>query len=382
MKILVAQTIFLGDLVLTIPLLQHLRLAYPDARVDVLVMKGMESLFTSHTPSSSVLTYDKLGSDRGFFGVWRIARRLKHEGYSIALVLPGSIRTALAVYLARVPRRIGTDQSSGILLFAERVKFPQELKSSPHSRPILFAERLWRAIGGRGSFVSPLYTDVVSLNPEYDAIRRHLQLLSPLGIQIEDALLQPQLYPSLTDQKRVDEFLSGKASGNLIAIAPGSVWATKRWPLDHYKSLIAGLIEGGCTFVLIGGREDAELCERLVQNFPWDRVVNVCGRLTPLQSAEMLRRCRVLVTNDSAPMHLGAAVGTPCVAIFGPTVPDFGFAPFGLQHIVIARKSLWCRPCTPHGGARCPIGTHECMTGISVDDVSQAVFRALERPVS
>ncbi len=369
-------------MVLTIPLLQHLRHAYPDARVDVLVAKGFEGLLASHPAVSSVLTYDNRGSDRGLFGVWRIARRLKQNGYSIALVLPGSIRTALVVFLARVPRRIGTDQSSGLLLFADRVKFPQELRSSAHARPILFAERIWHALGGKGSFVSPFFTDVVSLNPESDAIRRHLQLLFPLGIKIEETLLQPKLYPSPTDQKRVDEFLSGKSSRDMVAVAPGSVWATKRWPLDCYGSLISGLIQGGCTVVLIGGHEDAELCERLARQSPSDRVLNVCGRFTPLQSAEMLRRCGVLVTNDSAPMHIAAAVGTPCVAIFGPTVPEFGFAPFGSQHVVIERKALWCRPCTPHGGARCPIGTHECMTEISVGEVSGAVFRLLGRAVS
>jgi heptosyltransferase-2 len=311
-----------------------------------------------------------------------LAHRLRKRQYTLALILPGSIRTALAVYLARVPRRIGTDQSTGILLFASMVKFPQELKSSPHARPVLFAERIWRALGGRGSFVSSLYTDVVFLNPAYDSIQRHLQLLSPLGIEIEESLLRPKLFPSPADQKGVGDFLYGKAKGDLVAIAPGSMWATKRWPLDHYKSLVGEFIGGRCTVVLIGGQEDAELCERLAQHFPSDKVVNACGQFTPLQSAEMIRRCRVLVTNDSAPMHLAAAVGTPCVAIFGPTVPDFGFAPFGSQHIVIEQKTLWCRPCALHGGARCPIGTHECMTEISVNEVSQAVFRFLDRQMS
>jgi heptosyltransferase-2 len=382
MKILIAQTLFLGDLILTVPLIQHLRRAYPDAQVDLLVAKGMERLLASHPAVSSVFTYDKVGRESGLLGVQKLVRRLRKEAYSLAIILPGSIRTALAVYLARIPRRIGTNQSTGLLLFADRVKFPQELKSSPHARPVLLAERIWRASGGRGSFVSPLFTDVVSLNLKYDTIRRHLQLLSPLGILIEETLLQPKLFPSPADVKRVDELLSGKASGNLIAIAPGSLWATKRWPLDHYKSLVGGLIQGGCTVVLIGGEDDAELYELLAQHFPSDRVLNGCGCFTPLQSAEMLKRSRVLVTNDSAPMHLAAAVGTPCVAIFGPTVPEFGFTPFGPQHIIIERKALWCRPCTPHGGVRCPIGTHEFMTEISVNEVSQAVFHLLERSAS
>src|SRR3990172_7654313 len=102
MKILVAQTIFLGDLVLTIPLLQHLRQAYPTAQIDVLVANGMEGLLDSHPAVSSIITYDKTARDKGLIGMWRMARRLRREGYSLALVLPGSIRTALVVYLAGI----------------------------------------------------------------------------------------------------------------------------------------------------------------------------------------------------------------------------------------------------------------------------------------
>ncbi|MBC7186037.1 MAG: glycosyltransferase family 9 protein, partial [Calditrichaeota bacterium] len=90
-----------------------------------------------------------------------------------------------------------------------------------------------------------------------------------------------------------------------------------------------------------------------------------------------IRRCRVLVCNDSAPLHLGVAVGTPVVAVFGPTVTDFGFGPLGKGHVVIERE-LPCRPCAIHGGRKCPIGTHECMTGIAGEEVYRAVRRCWE----
>jgi heptosyltransferase-2 len=381
-KILVTQTVFVGDLVLTLPLLQHLRFAYPKAAIDVLVLRGMEELLVSHPAVSSVLVYDKNGRDKGLLGIWRVVQGLRKQKYSMALVPPGSIRTAIAVFLARIPRRIGTDQSSGLLLFKGRVKFPRELKSSPNGLPVLLIECLWRFFGGRGSFVSPLFTDVVSLNLQHDAVQRHLQLLSPLGIPIQEKLLRPELYPSSTDRWLVDELLSGKVSGDMIAIAPGSVWATKRWPLDYYMSLVQELVQANYIVLLVGGQQDIEPCEHLARNIQSNRVINAYGLFTLLQSAEILKRCRVLVSNDSAPMHLAAAVGTPCVVIFGPTVPEFGFAPVGNRHIVVEKKGLWCRPCTPHGGVHCPIGTHECMTGISVDDVKRAVVRILNRRLS
>jgi heptosyltransferase-2 len=379
MNILVVQTIFLGDLVLTIPLLQHVRHAYPSARIDVLVRKGVEGLLASHPAVSSVLTYAKTAGDRGLLGAWRVAQLLKLGGYSLALVLPGSVRSAIAVCLARIPRRIGTDQSAGILLFADKVKFPRELKSSPNGRSVLFLESIWKMLGGKNSFVSTLFTDVVRIDVKNDAIHRHLQLLEPLGIPVQESNVHPRLYPSHHDEEVVTNQLSDLAAARLIAVSPGSVWATKRWPVDRYASLARQFIARGYTVCLIGGESDAVVCKEIVQSLKSSSLLNTCGKLTPLQSADLLKRCRLLVTNDTAPMHLAAAVGTPCVAVFGPTIPEFGFAPVGGHHVILERKTLWCRPCTPHGGTRCPIGTHECMTGIPVEEVSQAVFRLLER---
>ncbi|MCZ6776964.1 MAG: glycosyltransferase family 9 protein [Ignavibacteria bacterium] len=374
---LVAQTIFLGDVVLTIPLLQHLKHAYPEAKIDVIVSKEMEKLLICHPCVSSVLTYDKNGEDKGWSGILKTARRLASNKYSLALVLPGSVRTALAVYLARIPRRIGTDQSNGLLLFADKLKFRRELRSSPHGRSVVFLDRTWKALGGRGSFISPLFTDVVRLVPNHHATLRHLQLLEPLGIPLREELLQPQVYPSKRDIDVIDQLLIEVETQKLIAVAPGSTWATKRWPARKYEASIKQFVQEGYVIVLIGGRSDSELCASIGRKLGPKSLVDSSGKLTPLQSAELLKRCRVLLTNDSAPMHLAASVGTPVVALFGPTVPEFGFSPVGGNHVIVERKSLWCRPCTPHGGERCPIGTHECMNEISEEEVSQAVSKLL-----
>jgi heptosyltransferase-2 len=110
-------------------------------------------------------------------------------------------------------------------------------------------------------------------------------------------------------------------------------------------------------------------------------VFNVAGKLSLLQSAELIKRSHVIISNDSAPMHLAVAVATPVVAIFGATVPEYGFAPRGAHDIVIETKGLKCRPCSIHGGKTCPIGTFECMIAITPELVVNKVMPFLRKMV-
>jgi heptosyltransferase-2 len=157
--------------------------------------------------------------------------------------------------------------------------------------------------------------------------------------------------------------------GRIVALAPGSVWATKRWPEEYYAALGRLLDDHGFSVVLVGGEDDRELCTRIADTFPGRRALVAAGKLTLLQSAELLRRCRIVVTNDSAPMHLAVAVATPVVAIYGATVPSFGFAPRGPRDRVVEREGLSCRPCGIHGGNSCPIGTFACMLEVQPGQV-------------
>jgi heptosyltransferase-2 len=102
-------------------------------------------------------------------------------------------------------------------------------------------------------------------------------------------------------------------------------------------------------------------------------VVNATGALSLLASAELLSRCAGLVTNDSAPQHLGSAAGTPTVTIFGPTVPAFGFGPLAPRHGTVGDDTLDCRPCDAHGPAVCPLGHWRCMLDVDVEQLSRAV---------
>jgi len=189
---------------------------------------------------------------------------------------------------------------------------------------------------------------------------------------------EPEVFPDSEDILKVDKILSEighNHSSDCVAIAPGSVWPTKRWPQESFVNLCKLLSEQEKIAFLIGGSDDQRLCFDIAAAVATN-VFNLAGQLTWRQSAELLKRCSVVVTNDSAPTHLAAAVGTPTVAIFGPTVTGFGFYPLRLNSLVV-EMNLPCRPCGIHGSKKCPIATHECMVGISVTEVMKAVDKVV-----
>jgi heptosyltransferase-2 len=340
-KILIVQTAFIGDAILTLPLVQVVKRLFPAAPVDVVVAPRTKDLFANHPDIRQVVVYDKRGVDRGLGGLLRMKRRLSGQNYSVALVPHRSLRSALLVWLLRIPHRIGFDKSAGKLLLSQTVKYRRELHE----------------------------------------IERNLSLLRAMGIALSRTEL-PCLYPSARDRQRVDKLLFEYEVGrpdNLIAIAPGTIWNTKRWLKERYASLAVRFDDEGFEVVLIGGREDAALCDEIQKLSGSSKVYNTAGKLTLLQSAELVRRSKALVTNDSAPMHIGVAMETPVVAIFGATVPAFGFGPVGRHDAVVETRDLKCRPCSIHGGDKCPIKTFDCMNDITYERVFETVMLVLHK---
>jgi heptosyltransferase-2 len=334
---------FPGDIVLALPLLQALRAQQEVSSVAMVVTPSAAGLLENHPSVDEVIVYDKRGTDRGISGVLRLSRRLRARQYDVALVPHRSLRSAVAAFLAGISRRVGFTTSAGRWLLTDRVQY----------------------------------------NRHDHEVQRNLRLLGPLGIRPAE-LDTPALYPDGEDREVVERLLRGHQSRyprfdseRLVALAPGSVWATKRWPQERYEELGRSLVADGASVALIGGSEDRGLCEAIVEAVSQEAVLNAAGYLSLLQSAELIRRCRVAVSNDSAPMHLAVAVRTPVIAIFGPTVPEFGFAPHGANDIVLGVPHLACRPCSIHGGASCPIKSFDCMVDISAETVRNHIHYLL-----
>jgi len=342
-NILVIQTAFIGDAILTLPLIQVLKKNYPQSSIDVVVVPRTADIFSHHPAISHIIPYDKRGKESGLISFWRLRNRLRAKNYDSIVIPHRSIRSALLAWLLKPNVRIGFDRSAGRSFF----------------------------------------TRIVHYDPTAHEIDRNLSLLSPLSFPINKNEL-PQLYPSAEDVLVVDSALESfgmKNENRLITVAPGTIWNTKRWPADRYAAICKRLSSECSAVLLLGGKEDSALCKEIVEMSMAKNVFTVAGRLSLLQSAELIKRSHVLISNDSAPMHLAVAVATPVVAIFGATVPEYGFAPRGVYDIVIETKGLKCRPCSIHGGDTCPIGTFECMMAITPELVVNKVMPFLQKIV-
>jgi heptosyltransferase-2 len=332
---LVIQTSFLGDTVLTTPLLAQLANRGP---VDVVTTPASAGLLANHPAVRTVIPYDKRGEDRGLVGLWRLARRLRANHYDVALLAQGSWRSAALALLAGIPSRLGFATSAGRWLYTKRVPYRDDLHHAA----------------------------------------RLLMLARPNGREATPEEQRPSLAPGAAERAAVDALLREHGvtpSDRLAAVAPGSVWGTKRWP--YYPELVADLAHDA-RVVVLGSAADAPLTEAIMAAAP--SAIDATGRLSLLASAELLGRCGVLVTNDSAPMHLASAMGTPTVAIFGPTVPEFGFGPLAPRVSVVGHDTLPCRPCDRHGPQRCPLGHHRCMRELSPSMVAERARTLLLNP--
>jgi heptosyltransferase-2 len=319
---LVIQTAFLGDVVLTTPLLSALAARY--GPVDVVTTPAAAALLQHHPAVSEVVRYDKHGAARGLRGLVRLGSQLRSRGYRRVYLPHRSLRSAALALWSGAAERIGFADSAAAFTYTTRV---------PRRRQGHEVDRLL-ALAGPGAGAE-----------------------HPVSIGL-----------SLEDHAAAEAWLSEhRVTSPFVALAPGSVWATKRWP--YYAELAAGL-EG--RVVIVGGTEDAALAQGIVDASK-GKAVSAAGALGLRASAALIQRARCLITNDSAPLHLATAVGTPIVALFGPTVPEFGFGPRRAGDVTLGHGELSCRPCSTHGPPACPLGHHRCMRELPLASVRRAV---------
>jgi heptosyltransferase-2 len=337
---LVIQTSFLGDVVLTTPLLAELAQRGP---VHVVATPAGAPLLARNPDVAGVTIYDKRGTARGVGGLANVAAALSAAraqaaasgaGDAVAYLAQGSVRSAALARLAGFRTRVGFATSAGRWLYTRRVPYRDDRHHT---------ERLWS-----------LAAETPNATPS-------------------TAQLRPRLFPGGAEREAVDRLLTNVDAGDrpVVALAPGSVWATKRWP---YYAELAQLLSPRARIAVIGAKEDAPLAAEITAA-AGDATIDATGKLSLLGSAELIRRCAMLVTNDSSPQHLASAMGTPTVTVFGPTVPEFGFGPLAARSETAGVVGLDCRPCDRHGPQRCPLGHWRCMRDLSPGTVALLVAR-------
>lgn len=194
------------------------------------------------------------------------------------------------------------------------------------------------------------------------------------GLEVKPDGGPPEVFLSRPALAAAQDFLASRGLGvsrQLIALAPGAAHFTKRWPPHHWIALGRRLLELGNDVVVLGGPNDAALGDTIAGAMEGS-VANAAGGFDLLGSAALLKRARAVVSGDTGLMHLATAVGTPVVALFGPTVEPFGFFPYRAKATVLQRD-LACRPCTAHGGPVCPLRHHRCLQDLQPVDVLDAL---------
>jgi len=331
-RILIIQTAFIGDVILCTPLIKILRKTFPDSTVSFLLIPETKKVLENNPHLNEILVYDKR-KKKGIGSFLQIVTKIRERRFDLAVIPHRSLRSSLLAYLSGIPQRIGFDKSTGAFLFTHKIIYPLNIHE----------------------------------------VDRNLSLLSGFNPHLIDT--SPELFPSAEDFSYARKLLldSGiREKDKIVGIAPGSVWATKRWLPERFAEVSQLLIRKvGAKVVFLGSADDQNLCERIA-NLMKDKPVSLAGRTDILQSAAIISFCKVILSNDSAPVHIASALRRPVVAIFGSTIPEFGFAPYGEGYLVIEKK-MDCRPCGIHGRGKCPQKHFRCMKDITTEEVFQAV---------
>jgi lipopolysaccharide heptosyltransferase I len=349
-KILIVKTSAIGDVIHTLPSLWSLRVHFPDAHITWLVEESAADLLSGHPALNRVLVacrktwLEDLRAGRlyrALRGLLQFVRRVRDTRYDLVIDFQGLIKSAVWVLLARGVRKVG---------------FGPGMEHDEHS---------YLALNER----------IPAVDMDQHAIERSLLLLKGIGVPAGD--IRYTLPVSPAQESEAVALLRAVGVGNadrLVAINPMARWTTKLWEPASFAALADRLERDGICAVFTGGPQDATALDdigRLMTTL----TRRLDGRTSLNTLAAVYRRAQVVVTTDSGPMHLAAAVGTPVVALFGPTAP-WRTGPYGQHHIVL-RANITCSPCFKKQCLTTEYEEQACMKRLTVDEVVRAVLEKI-----
>lgn len=322
---------WIGDAVMATPTLTALRAGCPRATITAWARPPVAEVLARHPALDDILVEERRGRHAGVIGRLRLAADVRRRGFDAALLLTNSFESALVAALAGVPRRIGYRTDGRALLLTVPLHAP------PRARMPHMTAYYWDLLAPWNLVGDPLAVSLAVTDEERGAARARL---SEWGVAPDETL---------------------------VGMNPGAAYGSaKRWPAARFAEVARRLIQDGARVILFGSAGERALGDEIAAGLG-TAAVNAMGRTTLREVMALLTWCRHLVTNDSGPMHVAAALGVPVTAVFGPTDPRIT-GPVG-ERVTVLRHSVECAPCRYR---ECPID-HACMTGVSPDEVVRSV---------
>ncbi len=303
------------------PIFGALNNIWPDASIDVLAIPETASVLKNNPHINKIYTFNKRKKTNKLKAFFPLVLALRKNKYDISFSIQSSLTSSLIMFLSGVKQRIGYETQK---LLSQKVAIDRSLHI--RDRVLLLVRNFTNK----------------KLNNE------------------------TVIYCSNSDIKKAKSLLKDSKAVLKIALAPGSVWATKKWPEKYFTELLKKCTK--YSIYLIGGKDEYALCERIRMESGLKNIHNYAGQLSILESSALIKEMDLVICNDSAPLHMANAVKTNVFAFFGPTVKKFGCYPYR-ERDKILEVELDCRPCGKHGGNNCPLGHHQCIQNSKPEDI-------------
>ena len=356
-RILIRGTNWLGDAVMTTPALLRVREKFPDAHIAQLTPEKLAELWMNHPAIDETIAFSPNQ------GVFSTAKKLRSGRFDTALVLPNSPRSALEVFLAGIPSRIGYSRSWRNWLLTQAIA-PRADAVKMRKRTVNEIQALIAA-NPQSAARKSRFSSSVHQSHEY------LHLAGALGANPEPLPAALFVTPPEVDVAR-QKFGLSAVSGPIFGINPGAEYGpAKRWPIERFIDAAKEIQKKiNCAWIVFGGRNETDMASQIQSALSGQAIFNVAGRTSLRELMSLMKLCRVFLTNDTGPMHVAAALGVPVMAIFGSTSPELT-APLAANEslLKILRSDAPCSPCFLR---ECPID-FRCMKGIGVERVVETV---------
>jgi len=388
-RILLVQLDHLGDAVLTSPLVARLRAAYPEAVIDVLASSSNHEVFESDPSVDRVHIAEKTWFERTkgrwamLSAVWALGRSLRGRKYDLGIDIRGDVLSVAVLTLAGIPRRAGWAMGGGAFLLTDVAEW-EPGRHEVQSRLALLETLGVPPDGPARVFVNANDADRIEvatrlqaswpdLFPEPCAVRvasKHAALPSQSTSMKAVAETTLESRPEGDGWDEPDWLHAGRfgESAPILAAHVGAGTAAKRWPIEHWRTLIDRFLAEGWRVVVVGGADDARAAATLA---PHENLANWTGRMSVTQTAALLERADLFIGADSGPSHIAASAGIPSVILFSGTNSVGQWRPWSRRSLVL-KHPVACSPC--HQKV-CPLAGHPCMTGLDPERVHRAAKR-------